>query len=137
MLPVFSISNTVEWLVLCKTVTGERLLTRVENTEPTASGDPDSPLRWTAKSVRTLAAALHAQGHAVSHALVAELLRDLGYSLQANQKTREGPPHPDRDAQFRYLTERVRAFQRRHQPAISADAKKRELVGDFKNAGRE
>jgi len=105
--------------------------------EPTASGDPDSPLRWTAKSVRTLAAALHAQGHHVSHTLVAELLRELGYSLQANQKTREGPPHPDRDAQFRYLTAQVRAFHRRHQPAISVDAKKKELVGDFKNAGRE
>lgn len=104
--------------------------------EPTASGDPDSPLRWTAKSVRTVAAALRAQGHAVSHTLVAELLRDLGYSLQANQKTREGPPHPDRDAQFRYLNEQVRAFQRKHQPAISVDAKKKELVGDFKNPGR-
>lgn len=105
--------------------------------EPTASGDPDSPLRWTAKSVRTLAAALRAQGHDVSHTLVAELLHALGYSLQANQKTREGPPHPDRDAQFRYLATQVRAFQRARQPAISVDAKKKELVGDFKNAGRE
>ncbi|MGH8587751.1 MAG: ISAzo13 family transposase [Gammaproteobacteria bacterium] len=105
--------------------------------EPTASGDPDSPLRWTAKSVRALAAALRAQGHAVSHTLVAEMLHDLGYSLQANQKTREGPQHPDRDAQFRYLNDQVWAFQRRHQPAISVDAKKKELVGDFKNAGRE
>ena len=104
--------------------------------EPTASGDPDSPLRWTAKSVRALATALHAQGHAVSHTLVAEILRDLGYSLQANQKTREGAAHPDRDAQFRYLNDQVRAFQRRHQPAISVDAKKKELVGDFKNGGR-
>ena len=105
--------------------------------EPTASGDPDSPLRWTAKSVRTLAAALRAQGHDVSHTLVAELLHALGYSLQANQKTREGPSHPDRDAQFRYLNDQVRAFHRRYQPAISVDAKKKELVGDFKNPGRE
>ena len=105
--------------------------------EPTASGDPDSPLRWTAKSVRTLAATLRAQGHDVSHTLVAELLHALGYCLQANQKTREGPGHPDRDAQFRYLTRHVRAFQRAHQPAISVDAKKKELVGDFKNAGQE
>ena len=105
--------------------------------EPTASGDPDSPLRWTAKSVRTLAAALQAQGHDVSHTLVAELLHALGYSLQANQKTREGPSHPDRDAQFRYLNDQVRAFHRRRQPAISVDAKKKELVGDFKNPGRE
>src|SRR5882672_743447 len=69
--------------------------------EPTSSGDPDSPLRWTAKSVRTLAATLREDGHEVSHTLVAELLRALGYSLQANQKAREGPDHPDRDAQFR------------------------------------
>jgi len=69
--------------------------------EPTAAGDPDSPLRWTAKSVRTLAAALQGQGHEVSHTLVAELLHQLGFSLQANQKTREGSQHPDRDRQFR------------------------------------
>jgi hypothetical protein len=105
--------------------------------EPTASGDPESPLRWTAKSVRTLAAALEGQGHTVSHTLVAELLRELGYSLQANQKTREGPSHPDRDAQFRYLNAQVEAFQRFHQPTISVDAKKKELVGDFQNPGQE
>jgi transposase len=105
--------------------------------EPTASGAPDSPLRWTAKSVRALAAALQTMGHDVSHTVVAELLHDLGYSLQANQKTREGPQHPDRDAQFRYINDQVRAGQRRHQPAISVDTKKKELVGDFKNAGRE
>ena len=104
--------------------------------EPTASGDPDSPLRWTAKSVRTLAAALHAQGHAVSHTLVAELLQDLGYSLQANRKTREGPQSPDRDAQFRYITAQVRRFQKQEQPTISVDTKKKELIGNFKNAGR-
>jgi len=105
--------------------------------EPTASGDPDSPLRWTSKSVRRLAEELQAQGHDVSHNLVAELLNASGYSLQANRKTREGPQHPDRDAQFRYILDQVRRFQKRGQPAISVDTKKKELVGDFKNAGRE
>ena len=105
--------------------------------EPTASGDPDSPLRWTSKSVRRLATELQAMGHAVSYAVVADLLHAAGYSLQANRKTREGPPHPDRDAQFQYLTAQVRRVQRQHRPAISVDTKKKELVGDFKNAGRE
>lgn len=105
--------------------------------EPTALGDPDSPLRWTAKSVRTLASALQAQGHEVSHNLVAELLHELGYSLQANHKTREGAQHPDRDAQFRYINGEVRRYQRKKNPAISVDTKKKELVGDFKNPGRE
>ena len=105
--------------------------------EPTVSGSPDSPLRWTSKSVRRLADELRALGHEVSHNLVAELLRASGYSLQANRKTREGPQHPDRDAQFRYILEQVRRFQKRGQPAVSVDTKKKELVGDFKNAGRE
>jgi len=105
--------------------------------EPTASGDPESPLRWTAKSVRRLAQELRAQGHTVSHTLVAELLQASGYSLQANRKTREGPQHPDRDAQFHYILDQVRRFQKRGEPAISVDTKKKELVGDFKNAGRE
>jgi hypothetical protein len=105
--------------------------------EPTASGDPDSPLRWTPKSVRRLAAELGAMGHSVSHRLVAGLLNAGGYSLQANRKTREGPSHPDRDAQFRYVNEQVRRHHKKHQPAISVDTKKKELVGDFKNAGRE
>ncbi len=105
--------------------------------EPTASGDPDSPLRWTSKSVRHLATELQAIGHAVSYRLVATLLHAAGYSLQANRKTREGPQHPDRDAQFRYLAAQVRRFQRQHRPAISVDTKKKELVGDFRNAGRE
>ena len=103
---------------------------------PTASGDPESPLRWTAKSVRQLARTLQTLGHRVSHQLVAELLTAAGYSLQANQKTREGPPHPDRDAQFRHLTAQVCQFQAAGQPVVSVDAKKKELVGDFKNAGR-
>jgi hypothetical protein len=105
--------------------------------EPTASGDPDSPLRWTAKSVRRLAEELRALGHEASHNLVAELLHASGYSLQANRKTREGPQHPDRDAQFRYILDQVRRFHQRGQPAISVDTKKKELVGDFKNGGRE
>jgi hypothetical protein len=104
--------------------------------EPTAPGDPDSPLRWCCKSTRTLAVALHALGHAVSHTVVAALLHDLGYSLQGNVKTREGRQHPDRDAQFRYIAATVKRMQRRGQPAISVDTKKKELVGDFKNGGR-
>lgn len=104
--------------------------------EPTAPGDPDSPLRWTCLSARTLAVALDGLGHDVSHTVVAELLHDLGYSLQGNAKTREGRQHADRDAQFRYIARRVRAAQRAQQPTISVDTKKKELVGDFKNAGR-
>jgi hypothetical protein len=105
--------------------------------EPTTSGAPDAPLRWTSKSVRKLAAELQAKGHAASHQLVANLLSGLNYSLQANRKTREGPPHPDRDAQFRNISETVSRFQEEGQPTISVDTKKKELVGDFKNAGRE
>jgi hypothetical protein len=114
------------------------LLTDLEGlVEPTASGDPQAPLRWTSKSVRQLAAALQGLGHTVSRQLVAELLAAAGYSLQANRKTREGPNHPDRDAQFRYITQQVRRFQRAAQPVISVDTKKKELIGDFKNAGRQ
>ena len=105
--------------------------------EPTASGDPLSPLRWTSKSVRQLATTLQRMGHEVSHQLVAELLAGAGYSLQANRKTREGPSHPDRDAQFRYINQQVRRIQAAGQPVISVDTKKKELVGDFKNAGRQ
>ena len=104
---------------------------------PTAAGDPMSPLRWTSKSVRHLATALKGMGHRVSHQLVAELLAAAGYSLQVNRKTREGTSHPDRDAQFRYINQHVRRFQRATQPVISVDTKKKELVGDFKNAGRQ
>ena len=105
--------------------------------EPTASGDPESALRWTSKSVRRLADDLTTMGHDVSHVLVADLLRELGYSLQANLKTREGAQHPDRDAQFRYINDTVRRFQKKKQPAVSVDTKKKELIGDFKNPGRE
>jgi len=114
------------------------LLTDLEGlVEPTASGDPMSPLRWTSKSVRQLAEALQRMGHRISRQLVAELLAAAGYSLQANRKTREGPNHPDRDAQFRYINRQVRQFQAAGQPVISVDTKKKELVGDFKNAGRQ
>jgi transposase len=105
--------------------------------EPTASGDPQSSLRWTSKSIRNLADGLWAMGHEVSHPLVGELLHDMGYSLRGNSKAKEGRNHPDRNAQFEFINRRVRALQRRHQPVISVDAKKKELVGDFKNAGRE
>jgi Rhodopirellula transposase DDE domain len=105
--------------------------------EPTASGDPDSPLRWTSKSVRHLATELQAMGHTVSYRVVLQLLHAADYSLQANRKTREGEPHPDRDAQFQYLNAQVRRFQRQHRPAISVDTKKKELIGDFKNGGSE
>ena len=105
--------------------------------EPTASGNPESPLRWTSKSVRRLAAHLQGHGHAVSHQLVSELLAESGYSLQGNRKTREGTNHPDRDEQFRYINRLVKKFQRDGQPVISVDTKKKELVGDFKNPGRE
>ena len=96
-----------------------------------------SSLRWTSKSVRHLSEELQALGHDVSHRLVAELLHECGYSLQSNRKTREGSRHTDRDAQFRYINDAVRRFQKRRQPVISVDTKKKELVGDFKNPGRE
>src|SRR2546426_11790306 len=105
--------------------------------EPVTRGDPMSPLRWTCKSTRQLAAELVRQGHQLSHQAVADLLHALDYSLQGTRKTKEGSDHPDRDAQFAYINEQTRAFQQRGQPAISVDCKKKELVGDFKNGGRE
>lgn len=105
--------------------------------EPTSAGAPDSPLRWTSNSLRHLRDELQAMGHKVSDHLVGDLLHEMGYTLQANRKTREGTLHPDRDAQFAYLNEQVRAQQERGEPVLSVDTKKKELVGDFKNAGRE
>jgi hypothetical protein len=105
--------------------------------EPTERGDPMSALRWTCKSLRRLAADLRAQGHVVSHTVVGELLAQQNFSLQANSKTREGGDHPDRDAQFRQIDQSVSEASAAHQPVISVDTKKKELVGDFKNAGRE
>ncbi len=105
--------------------------------EPLTRGDPESPLRWTCKSVRKLAEELQREGHQTSYRLVARLLHGLGYSLQANRKTREGSSHPDRNAQFEHLNGKIQSFQRRGQPVISVDTKKKERIGDFKNNGRE
>jgi Rhodopirellula transposase DDE domain len=105
--------------------------------ESTTRGDPQSPLRWTCKSTRNLAEELNRAGHRVHYRTVAALLHDLGYSLQANRKTKEGGSHPDRDAQFEYIDRQVRAFQERGQPVVSVDTKKKEMLGDFRNAGRE
>jgi hypothetical protein len=105
--------------------------------EPTSRGDPESPLRWTIKSTRTLAEELIRRDHRVSYGTVANLLGQAGYSLQSNRKTREGTAHPDRNAQFEYLNAEVTKFLKRGQPAISVDTKKKELVGDFKNGGRD
>jgi len=114
------------------------LLRDVESlVEPTVSGNPESPLLWTSKSVRKLAAELRAMGHDISFRTVADVLRDAGYTLQSNQKSQEGRSHPDRDAQFRHINRTVLAFQRKRQPVISVDTKKKELIGNFKNAGRE
>jgi len=104
--------------------------------EPTERGDPMSALRWTCKSLRRLAAELEAQGHPVSRTVVGELLTQQKFSLQANSKTREGGEQPDRDAQFLYINQSVTAALTARQPVISVDTKKKELVGDFKNAGR-
>jgi transposase len=105
--------------------------------EPTTRGDPESPLRWTCKSTTRLAQELEKAGHPVSQRSVCTLLHAQHYSLQANRKTREGNTHPDRDAQFQYINASVKQFQRAHQPVISVDTKKKELVGNFKNPGRE
>ena len=105
--------------------------------EPVTRGDPESPLRWTCKSVRQLASQLNKAGHRTSHRMVAELLHAMDYSLQANRKTLEGASHPDRDAQFHHISSKIREFQTAREPVISVDTKKKELVGDFKNNGRE
>jgi transposase len=105
--------------------------------ESTTRGDPQAPLRWTCKSVRQLTTELKRMKHQVSHQVVADLLHALGYSLQANRKTKEGTDHPDRNAQFEHLNRKVKWSLRRRQPVISVDTKKRELVGNFKNNGQE
>ncbi len=105
--------------------------------EPTARGDPESALRWTCRSTYNLAAALKRQGFQVGPRTVARELKEQDFHLQANRKTREGDSHPDRDAQFHYINEQVRRFQRLGQPVVSVDTKKKELVGQYKNAGRE
>ena len=105
--------------------------------EPTTRGDPQSGLRWTCKSLRKLADELGRQGHQVSARKVGELLHEQGYSLQANRKTEEGSDHPDRDAQFGHINQLALDFQERGQPVVSVDTKKKELVGNFRNGGRE
>jgi Rhodopirellula transposase DDE domain len=115
----------------------ELLATLESLIEPTARGDPESMLRWTCKSTRRLASELTRMGHPVGRMTVSTLLHEAGYSLQADCKTREGSWHPDRDAQFRYIDRMVGKRLRKEQPAVSVDTKKKELVGDFKNNGRE
>jgi hypothetical protein len=105
--------------------------------EPVTRGDPESPLRWTSKSTRMLAGELNADGYSVSHVLVADLLHEMEYSLQANRKTMEGASHPDRDAQFEHINAEVRRRMTKGQPVISVDTKKKELIGRFKNGGRQ
>jgi hypothetical protein len=105
--------------------------------DPVTRGDPMSPLRWTCKSAAKLADELRSQGHDASERSVNRLLHALDYSLQSNRKTIEGGDHPDRDAQFQYINRRVKAFQRQGQPVVSVDTKKKELVGQFRNGGRE
>jgi hypothetical protein len=105
--------------------------------DPATRGHPESPLRWTCKSTGTLAEELQRQDHPVSDRTVATLLKAAGYSLQANRKTREGSSHEDRNAQFEHINRRVMRFQKQGEPVVSIDTKKKELVGEFKNAGRE
>jgi transposase len=100
-------------------------------------GDPRSPLRWICKSTRSIAKALERQGHSVSHTKVAQILHGLDYSLQGNRKTEEGKDHPDRDAQFRHINAAVRKCLRQGLPVISVDTKKKELIGNYHNAGRQ
>jgi len=105
--------------------------------ESTTRGDPESPLRWTLRSVRNLMGQLQKMGHKVSHQVVSNLLHQLGYSLQANRKVTEGASHPDRNAQFEHINSKVGQYLKERQPAISVDTKKKELIGDFRNGGRE
>ena len=105
--------------------------------EPDSRGDPQSALQWTSKSLRKLSQSLREMGHQIGHTVVGELLHQFGYSLQANRKTREGANHPDRDVQFCYINDRMKEALAAGEPAISVDTKKKELVGDFRNNGRE
>ena len=105
--------------------------------EPVTRGDPESPLRWTSKSTRILARELNASGYSVSHVLVSDLLHEMEYSLQANRKTMEGASHPDRNAQFEHINAEVQRRMKASQPIISVDTKKKELIGRFKNGGRQ
>ena len=116
---------------------GPELLQALEGlVEPTTRGDPQSPLKWTCKSTRELSRELKKRGYTVSHSTVARLLKDAGYSLQSNRKTIEGKQHPDRNAQFEYISRRTKSQQRAGQPALSVDTKKKEIIGKYKNLGR-
>lgn len=120
------------------TETDPQLLAALEElVDPATRGHPESPLRWTCKSTAILAKELTRQNHPVTDRTVATMLKGAGYSLQANRKTREGNQHPDRNAQFEHINEQVVTFHRQRQPVISVDTKKKELVGDFRNVGRE
>jgi len=120
------------------TVSDPRLLETLEAMiEHQTLGDPESPLRWTCQSTRTIAKALARQGHAVSHSKVAQLLHGLDYSLQSNRKTEEGQDHPDRDAQFRHIAVAVKRCLAQRSPVISVDTKKKELIGNYANAGQQ
>jgi Rhodopirellula transposase DDE domain len=120
------------------TETDPTLLTDLERlVDPLSRGDPQSPLRWTCKSTAQLAATLGQQGHTISPRTVAQLLKDLGYSLQGTRKTLEGSSHPDRNAQFEHINAQAEAFQERGQPVISVDTKKKELLGSYQQKGRE
>ena len=120
------------------TQTDPELLAALESlVDPVTRGHPESPLRWTCKSTAVLAAELTRQRHPVTDRTVATLLKNAGYSLQANRKTREGSQHPDRNAQFEHIHEQVLDFQKRREPVISVDTKKKELVGNYKNGGQE
>ena len=115
-----------------------KLLAALESlVEPVTRGDPESPLRWTCKSLRQLESELRSQGYAVSHTSIGVLLKKLGYSLQGNRKTLEGGDHPDRNAQFEFINERAKDAMHNGQPVISVDTKKKELVGQYKNGGKE
>ena len=105
--------------------------------DPSTRGDPQSPLRWTCKSTAKIAQALEEQGHCISQGRVYSILKEWGYSLQSNRKTEEGSQHPDRDAQFQHINQQAKRFQRRGQPVISVDAKKKENIRNFSNLGKE
>ena len=120
------------------TVCNPKIITKLEKLiDPGTRGDPESPLRWTCKSTRTLAQQLTKQKHQISHEKVAQLLRDLNYSLQSNRKTKEGADHPDRDAQFRHINNEVKRALKKRIPVISVDTKKKELLGNYKNNGQQ
>src|SRR5579859_556111 len=121
----------------CTEADGELATTLERLVDPVTRGDPQSPLRWTCKSTTQLADELTGRGHPVSPSTVGRLLKAAGYSLQSNRKTKEGGDHPDRNAQFEHINATVQAFQKRGQPVISVDTKKKELVGNFKNGGHE